>query len=299
MSLYHAPVLLKESIEGLSIQSSGIYVDATYGGGGHSGEILKHLKEGKLFAFDQDEDAMANDSGSENLKLINANFRFFRNFLRYYNVEFIDGILADLGVSSHHFDTAERGFSFRSDAELDMRMNRGQKFTAATLLNTYNEKQLQDVFSNFGEVENSRKLALTIVQQRATSELKTINNFLECIRPCIPASSENKYLAKVFQALRIEVNGEVDALKELLLSSVKSLKAGGRLVIITYHSLEDKIVKNFMRHGNFEGESQKDFYGNAIVPFKPVNKKVIVPTEKEISTNNRARSAKLRIAEKI
>ncbi|MBI5218562.1 MAG: 16S rRNA (cytosine(1402)-N(4))-methyltransferase RsmH [Bacteroidia bacterium] len=298
MNIYHTPVLLKESLEGLNIKPDGVYVDATFGGGGHSKEILIKLKKGKLIAFDQDTDAKANAINEKRFIFVNANFRFFRNFLRYYEIGEIDGLIADMGVSSHHFDTGERGFSYRYDGELDMRMNKGQKFTAGVLLNTYTDKQLHDVFVNLGEVENARKLVGAIVQSRATKKFETIGQFLETIKTCIPKHNENKYLSKVFQALRIEVNSELDALKEMLQSSAKAIKKGGRLVVITYHSQEDRLVKNFIKNGKFEGEADKDIYGKTNVPFEPVNKKVIVPMDVEVEKNNRARSAKLRIAEK-
>jgi 16S rRNA (cytosine1402-N4)-methyltransferase len=298
MTTYHTPVLLHESMEGLNINPNGVYVDATYGGGGHSKEILRHLKSGKLLAFDQDPDAGKNSVSDDRFILCQSNFRFLRNFTRYYNIESIDGLLADLGVSSHHFDTLDRGFTFQGDAPLDMRMNPEAKLTAGDILNQYSEAQLISVFREYGEVENARRLASALVAERIKINYKTSNQFINAIRPCIPKGAENKYLAKVYQALRIEVNRELDALKALLNQCVELIKAGGRLVVITYHSLEDRIVKNFIRTGNFEGKANKDFYGNPIAPFIPINNKVIIPSDDEIKRNSRARSAKLRIAER-
>ena len=297
--MYHQPVLLHESIEGLNIRPDGTYIDATYGGGGHSKEILKHLITGKLVAFDMDGDAEKNKIDDEHLLFVRHNFRYMKNFIKYYNISQVDGILADLGVSSHQFDQAERGFSFRSDAALDMRMNNKSHKNAAAIINTYSEEKLSDMFFQYGELANARKLAATIIQSRRKQQLKTINQFVESIKTCIPIYSDNKYLAQVFQSIRIEVNNELGNLKELLKQSVQLLADKGRLVIITYHSLEDRLVKNFMRTGNFEGKPEKDFYGNVSSPFRPVNKNVIVPAENELKSNNRARSAKLRIAERI
>lgn len=298
MSEYHIPVLLKESIDGLNIKPDGIYVDVTYGGGGHSAEILRRLEKGKLFAFDQDSDAMRNKIEDERLILIQHNFRYLRNFLEYNDVQEIDGLLADLGVSSHEFDEADRGFSFRFSADLDMRMNRKTNITAADVLNTYSQEELYYVFKNYGEVHNTGRLVKTILAYRSNDLFKTTDQFREVIASCIPHGKESKYLAKVYQALRIEVNQELEALKEMLEQALTVLKPGGRLSVITYHSLEDRLVKNFFKSGNFAGKIEKDFYGKVNSPFKLINRKVIIPSEKEIDENSRARSAKLRIAEK-
>ena len=300
MSEYHVPVLLEESVDGLNIQPGGVYMDLTFGGGGPSREILLRMDEkGRLIAFDQDEDALVNIPQDDRFIFVNHNFRYLRNFMRYYGYEAVDGILADLGVSSHEFDEAERGFSFRYDAELDMRMNRRTKLTAATVLNTYDLERLTAVFRNYGEVENARKLAERIVQGRAEKDIRTSEEFYQIILSCIPKMKEKKYLAKVYQALRIEVNGELDALKEMMEQAMEVLKPGGRLVVITYHSLEDRIVKNFLKSGNAEGKVEKDMlYGHIRHNFELVNRKVIVPSEEEIERNPRARSAKLRIARK-
>ena len=300
MSEYHVPVLLEESVTGLNIVPGGLYLDLTFGGGGHSGEILKRMDdEGCLMGFDQDEDALANVPDDDRFIFVNHNFRYLRNFMRYYGYEQADGILADLGVSSHEFDEAGRGFSFRFDAELDMRMSRKNKLTAATVLNTYDIDQLTAIFRNYGEVENARRLADLIVGSRNRDEIRTSEDFYQVIAPCIPKLKEKKYLAKVYQALRIEVNGELDALKEMMTQAMGVLKPGGRLVIITYHSLEDRIVKNFLKSGNAEGKMEKDLlYGHVNHNFELINRKVIVPTEEEIEQNPRARSAKLRIAQK-
>ncbi|MGC9373965.1 MAG: 16S rRNA (cytosine(1402)-N(4))-methyltransferase RsmH [Bacteroidales bacterium] len=296
---YHTPVLLTESIDGLQINPQGVYVDVTFGGGGHSREILKKLNKGKLVAFDQDDDALPNLIDDERFIFVNHNFRFLKNFLKYHGFEKVDGILADLGVSSHHFDQPERGFSFRYDGELDMRMNRSAKVTAKDIINQYPEQKLAKIFWEYGELKNSRKLARAIVNNRTDKEINTIKSFTDLLMPFIPKHAEHKFLAKIFQALRIEVNCEMDFLKEMLLQTTEVIKPGGRLVVITYHSLEDRLVKNFIKHGKFEGEAEKDFYGRTNVPFKAINRKVIVPDEKEIAKNNRARSAKLRIAEKL
>jgi len=296
---YHQPVLLKESIEGLNIRPDGIYVDATFGGGGHSLEILNHLKKGKLFGFDQDGDAIQNIPNDKRFTFINHNFRFLYNFLKYYGIDSIDGLIADLGVSSHHFEDEERGFSFRKETVLDMRMNRESEFSANDVINTYTIEKLQTVFSEYGEVHNARKLASVIVKGREQSPIVQTGQFLELISECIPPRKENQYLAKVFQAIRIEVNNEMSNLKQLLEQCQDVLKTGGRLVVISYHSLEDRLVKNFIRWGNFEEEAPKDVFGNSSVPLRAVNRKVIIPREEEIEENNRARSAKLRIAEKI
>ena len=296
---YHVPVLLKESVDGMNIRPGGTYVDVTFGGGGHSREILSRLeKGGRLLGFDQDEDAERNIVNDPHFTFIRSNFRYLHNFLRYYEIEEVDAILADLGVSSHHFDDSERGFSFRFDGALDMRMNKRAGLTAADVLNTYDEERLADLFYLYGELKNSRKLASVIVKSRASRQIKTIGEFLEIIKPLFGREREKKELAKVFQALRIEVNQEMEALKEMLLAATEALKPGGRLVVITYHSLEDRMVKNIMKTGNVEGKATQDFFGNLQTPFKLVNNKVIVPNEEEIERNPRSRSAKLRIAEK-
>lgn len=296
---YHIPVLLRESVDGLEINPEGIYVDATFGGGGHSREIIQRLKTGRLIAFDQDKDAERNVIKDERFLFIGQNFRYLRNNLRYHGVQSIDGLLADLGVSSHHLDLPERGFSFSHVGELDMRMNQRASLTARNVVNSYSEEELQEIFSSYGEIRNSKKLAGRIVQSRKEKPIEEIGQFVELIRPCIPATHEMKYLATVFQALRIEVNRELECLKELLSQSIELVKKEGRLVVITYHSLEDRMVKNFIKTGNVEGLLKKDFYGNVEVPFLPVNKKVIVPGATEIRRNSRARSAKLRIARKV
>lgn len=300
MSEYHVPVLLEESVSGLDIKPDGVYLDLTFGGGGHSGEILKRLGEdGCLMGFDQDEDALQNVPEDDRFIFVNHNFRYLHNFMRYYGHETVDGILADLGVSSHEFDEADRGFSFRFDAELDMRMNRRNKYTAADVLNKYTGEDLLNLFRNYGEVENAKRLADFIVKAREEKEILTSEDLYQAILPCIPKMKEKKYLAKVYQALRIEVNGELDALKEMLEQAMEVLKPGGRLVVITYHSLEDRIVKNFFKSGNAEGKVDKDIlYGHITHNFELINRKVIVPPEKEVEQNPRARSAKLRIAVK-
>lgn len=296
--MYHIPILLNESIDGLNIKKDGIYVDVTFGGGGHSKEILRRITTGKLFAFDRDADAKVNEIYNPNFFLFQANYRFFKNFLKYNGVQKIDGLIADLGVSSHQFDTECRGFSYRFESDLDMRMNTGQKGSADVLLNTYSEIQLCEMFSKYGEVENAKKLAASIVEYRKSAKIKTTLQLIEAIRCCYPKHIENKYLAKVFQALRIDVNKETEALKEMLLECDRVIKPKGRLVVITYHSLEDRLVKNYIKNGKFEGEVERDIYGNISVPFEAINRKVIVPNENEIKNNSRARSAKLRIAEK-
>ena len=295
---YHIPALLNETIEGLNIKPNGIYVDVTFGGGGHSQEILRHLgKNAKLLGFDQDEDAIKNALDDPRFIFVRSNFKFIKNFLRYHKIEKIDGILADLGVSSHHFDEAERGFSFRFDGALDMRMNTQSPLTAAVVLNTYTEEQLADVFYLYGELHNSRKIAKTIVNERAKLPFNNIFPFIETLKPYFGREKEKKDMARVFQALRIEVNKEMDVLKSLLEQSLEVLNPEGRLVVLTYHSLEDRLVKNFFRSGNFEGKLEKDFFGNVLSPLKVINNKVIIADEVEIASNPRARSAKLRIAE--
>ncbi|RHR79074.1 16S rRNA (cytosine(1402)-N(4))-methyltransferase RsmH [Odoribacter sp. AF15-53] len=297
--MYHVPVLLEESISGLNIDPEGVYLDLTFGGGGHSREILKRLKDGCLIGFDQDSDALANVPDDNRFVFVNHNFRYLRNFMRYCGYDKADGILADLGVSSHEFDEADRGFSFRFDAELDMRMNQRNKLKATDVLNSYSEEELTRVFRNYGEVDNVKRLVGLIVKARAENEINRSEEFLQVIDPCVPKQKEKKYLAQVYQALRIEVNGELEALEEMLQQAELALRPGGRLVIITYHSLEDRIVKNFLKSGNFEGKVEKDFYGHVKRNFELVNRKVIVPSEEEVERNPRARSAKLRIAEKL
>ena len=300
MSEYHVPVLLEESVTGLDIKPDGIYADLTFGGGGHSREILKHLADGQLIGFDQDEDALENVPDDDRFIFVNHNFRYIRNFMHYYGLEQLDGILADLGVSSHEFDEAGRGFSFRFDAELDMRMNRKSRLKASDVLNQYGAEELIAIFRNYGEVDNARRLADAVVKGRQEKEIVTSGDLYGVIESCIPKMKEKKYLAKVYQALRIEVNGELEALEEMLQQAFGLLKPGGRLVIITYHSLEDRIVKNFFKSGNVEGKVEKDvIYGHVTKDFELINRKVIVPSEEEIERNPRARSAKLRIAERL
>ena len=296
---YHVPALLDESIDGLNIKPSGIYVDVTFGGGGHSKEILKALgPDGKLIAFDRDEESAKNVPDDKRITFLNQNFRFLKNNLRFNGVEQIDGLLADLGVSFHQFDDASRGFSFRMDCDLDMRMNRDASIDASYLVNNMDEDSLAGIFYNYGELQASKQIAKAIVEARSKKVIKTANDLMDVLQKFAPFGKENKFYAKVFQALRIEVNGEIKALKEMLAQSLDVLKSKGRLVVITYHSLEDRLVKNFMRTGNFEGELEKDFYGNVKTPFYVENKKGIVPSDEEIARNNRARSARLRVAEK-
>lgn len=297
---YHVPVLLNESVDGLNIKAGGVYVDVTFGGGGHSKEILRRLPEGAhLFSFDQDADAERNIIADDKFTFVRSNFRYIKNFMRYHEVDGIDGVLADLGVSSHHFDDSERGFSFRFDGKLDMRMNQRAGKTAADIVNTYEEEALADLFYLYGELKNSRKIASAIVKARSTKALRTIEDLLNIVKPMFGREREKKELAKVFQALRIEVNQEMDALKEMLLAATELLNPGGRLSVITYHSLEDRIVKNLMKTGNCEGKEEKDFFGRSSSPYKLINNKVIVPDADEQERNPRSRSAKLRIAEKI
>lgn len=298
-STYHIPVLLMPSVDGMNIRPDGIYVDMTFGGGGHSREILSRLGDGgRLLSFDQDEDAERNIVDNPHFTFVRSNFRYLKNFLRYHGIEQVDGILADLGVSSHHFDDSERGFSFRGDGPLDMRMNKRAGITAADVVNNYSEERLADIFYLYGELKNSRKIASVLAKARAVQPINTIGEFLEVIKPLFGREREKKELAKVFQALRIEVNHEMEALKEMLCATAEVLRPGGRLVVITYHSLEDRLVKNMMKTGNVEGKMEKDFFGNVETPFRLVNNKVIVPDEEEIAANPRSRSAKLRIAEK-
>ena len=296
---YHVPVLLKPSVEGLNIRPDGVYVDVTFGGGGHSREILSRLgADGRLLAFDQDEDAERNIVNDPRLTFVRSNFRYLHNFLRYHGVEQADGILADLGVSSHHLDDGGRGFSFRFDGRLDMRMNKRAGTTAADVVNTYEEERLADVFYLYGELKNSRELAAALVKARNGQRIETIGQFLDVVNPLFGREREKKELAKVFQALRIEVNQEMEALKEMLQAATKALRPGGRLAVITYHSLEDRMVKNIIRTGNVNGKAEQDFYGRVHAPLKAINNKVIVPTDEEVERNPRSRSAKLRIAEK-
>lgn len=297
--MYHNPVLLNKSIEGLQIKQGGTYVDATFGGGGHSKLILDRLKEGRLFAFDQDKDALENVIDDEHFVLINHNFRHFKNFLKLHGVNSIDGILADLGVSSHQFDVAERGFSTRLEGELDMRMNQDAPLTARELVNTYSLEDLNKIISEYGELKNSYKVAKAIVAERNIKQIATTADLVSAVQSCFPANKLNKSLAMLFQGIRIYVNDEIDALKELLIQATEMLSPNGRLVVISYHSLEDRLVKNLIKTGNFEGKLKKDFYGNPELIYTPVNRKVIVADENEIELNSRARSARLRIAEKI
>lgn len=297
--MYHKPVLLSESIEGLAINPSGDYVDVTFGGGGHSREILNFLGDGRLFGFDQDADAHVNALEDERFTLIPQNFRYLSNFLKMHKAAQVDGVLADLGVSSHQFDEVERGFSFRGDADLDMRMNQNADLDAKKVLNTYEESDLIRVFREYGELKNARRLAAEIVSERVVTPINRVGDLLRVADAAKVGKIGKNYMAQVFQALRIEVNDEMGALKEMLKATEKVLKPNGRLSVITYHSLEDRLVKNYMRTGNFEGKQEKDFYGNLVRPFEPVNRKVIVPTEKEIEENQRARSAKLRVAVRV
>lgn len=295
---YHNPVLLKEAIEGLNIKQNGIYVDVTFGGGGHSKEILKQLgPEGKLFAFDQDKDALLNTIEDSRFTLINENFKFIKRFLRFYGVKKVDGILADFGVSSHQFDIAERGFSTRFEANLDMRMNQNNPLSAFNVINDYDEEHLRQVFWQYGELRQAPAMARVIVEERSKSQIITSEQLKFVLKRFLQHKMENKVLAQIYQAIRIEVNQEIEALKELLLQTPEILRIGGRLSLISYHSLEDRLVKRFIRNGMFEGEPIRDVFGNYKVPFKKVGN-LIVPLEKEIKLNNRARSAKLRIAEK-
>ena len=300
MSQYHTSVLLDESVSALIDSASGVYADATFGGGGHTAEILSRLSQnGRVLAFDRDSDAIANKLDDPRLTLIRSDFRWIHNHVLHQGYkEGIDGVLADLGVSSHQFDTAERGFSFRYEAPLDMRMNQEAEFNAADIVNTYEQADLERILRLYGEVDNSRKIAQLICKARETSKIETTTDLGKAIESALPKFAEHKFLAKVYQALRIEVNQEMKSLEKFLSGAAKSLKPGGKLVVITYHSLEDRMVKNFIKAGNIEGKVEKDFYGNATAPLKAVNRKPIIPQESEISVNTRARSAKLRIAEK-
>lgn len=296
---YHNPVLLHPTVDGLDIKPDGVYVDVTFGGGGHSKEILRRLgPNGRLFAFDQDEDALANALPDERFTLINENFRFIKRFLRFHGVKAVDGILADLGVSSHQFDVPERGFSTRFDAELDMRMSQKNDLNAYRVVNEYEEQDLRRVFFDYGELKNAPVLARTIVEARKDTPIKTTEELKEVLKKFLPEKVRNKVLAQIYQAIRIEVNQEMDVLKEFIEQSLEILKPGGRFSVISYHSLEDRLVKRFIKNGMFEGEPERDFYGNFSVPYKTIGK-LIVPDNEEIKINNRARSAKLRVAEKI
>lgn len=299
-TVYHIPALLNECIDGLNIKPNGVYVDVTFGGGGHSRAIMENLdKNGHLYGFDQDQDAIANAIDDKRFTFVYSNFAYISNFLRYHKVKQVDGILADLGVSFHHFDESDRGFSFRFDGTLDMRMNRKSENDARKVIATYDEERLADILYLYGELKSSRKIASAIVKARAKNPINTTGDLLEVIKPFIKPTQEKKELAQVFQALRIEVNNEIDVLKSLLQQSIKVLKPGGRLVILTYHSLEDRLVKNFLKSGNIEGKVEKDFFGKVNSPFRLINNKVIVASDEEVEHNPRARSAKLRIAEKI
>jgi len=298
MSGYHTPVLLKESVDGLNVAPEGIYVDVTYGGGGHSVEILKKLGTGKLFAFDQDEEASHNLPDDKRFFFIQSNFRYLTNHLKYCGIKTIDGLLADLGVSSHHFDAPERGFTYRVDSKLDMRMNRNSKLTAETVINDYDSAKLTGIFREYGELHQAHKLASAIIQHRLKQRIVTTSQLITCIKPMIPRQTENQYLSKVFQAIRIEVNHELESLEEMMAGAVEMLKPGGRLAVISYHSLEDRLVKNFMRWGNTREQQVKDIYGNSFEPFRVISRKPVVASDEEIKSNPRARSARLRIAEK-
>jgi 16S rRNA (cytosine1402-N4)-methyltransferase len=299
MTEYHNPVLLKEAVDGLNIKPDGVYVDVTFGGGGHSREILSRLgPNGKLYAFDQDKDALRNKIDDPRFVLINQNFKLLKKFLRFYGHKTVDGILGDFGVSSHQFDVAERGFSTRFEADLDMRMDRGNNFSAYTVINKYEETQLKNVLSSYGELRNAAAMAKVIVDAREENKIKTSTQLKEVLQRFLPGHKENKILAQIYQAIRIEVNQELEALKEFLMQTNEVLESGGRISLISYHSLEDRLVKRFIRNGMFEGEPEKDVFGKVEVPFKAVGK-FIIPSKEEIKENNRARSAKLRIAEKI
>jgi len=299
-TLYHKPVMVTECLDSLNIKAEGVYVDATYGGGGHSRAILERLNcNGRLYAFDQDADALANAPKDDRINVIHTNFRHIKSFLRLEKVSAIDGILADLGISSHQIDEAKRGFSTRSDGALDMRMDQRQETTAKEIVNGYDESELQQILKLYGELPNASQIARAICETRKKNEIATTAELCDAVRHHLPKGFENKYLAMIFQAIRIEVNGELDALKEMLVQAAELLNIGGRLVVISYHSLEDRIVKNFIKTGNFEGVLKKDFYGNPIAPMKAVTRKVCRPTSEEIQENNRARSAKMRVAEKI
>jgi len=300
MTNYHDPVLLKASVDGLNLKGDDVVVDVTFGGGGHSREVIKRLSDkGKLYGFDQDEDAVKNSLEDERFVLVRHNFRYLKNYLKMYNAIPVDAVLADLGVSSHQFDEGERGFSIRFDGPLDMRMNVNAKLTAKQVVNEYDEKNLLRIFRVYGEIKNAWKLVQEIIKARTLAEINTTQELCDVAQACVPGKMRNKYLAQVFQALRIEVNDEMGALRSLLEQCYEVIKPGGRLVVITYHSLEDRMVKNFIKNGKIDGELEKDFYGNPLLKFKAVNRKPIVATEEELQQNNRARSAKLRIAERL
>lgn len=297
-NVYHTPALLLPCMEGLSIRPDGTYVDVTFGGGGHSREILKRLSpKGRLLSFDQDLDAAKNAFDDPRFTFVRGNFKHLSNFLKYYGAEKVDGILADLGVSFHHFDDASRGFSFRFDGDLDMRMNQQARLSAADVLNLYEEERLSDIFRLYGELPTANRLASAIVRTRATKQFRNVSDLLEVADPLVGKDRQKKDMAKLFQAIRIEVNGEMEALKRFLSQTISSLKPGGRLAVLTYHSLEDRLVKNFMRAGNLEGKVEQDFFGNRLSPFRLVNNKPIVPDDAEVEANPRSRSAKLRVAE--
>ena len=299
MTKFHNPVLLNEAIQGLKISPSGVYVDATFGGGGHSKSILEMLnKEGRLLSFDQDEDTYENKINDSRFKYISANFNHLSQYLKYYGIESVDGVLADFGVSSHHFDTASRGFSIRKKGRLDMRMNQNQKLDAHYVINNYEEIDLNNLFFNYGEVRNSKKISKQILSSREKRVINTTSDLVELLKPLMPFRYQKKFLAQIFQAIRIEVNNEIEVLKSFLEQATKSLKTGGRIVCISYHSLEDRCVKRYIQFGNFEGKDEKDLYGNSLRVLRKIGK-VVVPSEKEIKINKRARSAKMRIAEKI
>jgi 16S rRNA (cytosine1402-N4)-methyltransferase len=298
MNSYHIPVLLKESIDGLNISPNGIYIDVTYGGGGHSAEILKRIDKGRLYAMDQDEDAAENLVHEGKITFIRGNFRYLKNYLRYFGVHHIDGLIADLGVSSHHFNDPERGFTYRTDAALDMRMNKSAKITAETIINDFDTSHLARIFREYGELQSAGKLAAAIAQSRSKQRIATTRQFIEAIQPLIPRQTENQFLSKVFQAIRIEVNQELESLVEMLSSATEMLKPKGRLVVISYHSLEDRIVKNYIRWGNPSEEPVKDVFGNFSQPYTLISRKPLVPDEEELMNNPRSRSARLRIAER-
>ena len=299
MSKYHEPVLLNESVDGLNIDSKGVYVDVTFGGGGHSRAILSKLDGGHLYAFDQDDKALNNEIEDEGFTLINANFRYLKNSLRMYGVKEVDGLLADLGVSSHQFDVADRGFSIRFESDLDMRMDQNAELDAYKVLNTYEQDELRDVLKCYGELKRPGAIARVIFEAKQNKPIKTVNELKDLLRSFTPKMQEHKFFAQVFQAIRIEVNDELNALRNMLLQAQDIIKPGGRLVVISYHSLEDRLVKNLIQKGNFEGELEQDFYGNKLLSFKKITRKPILPSNTEIKLNNRARSAKLRVAEKV
>lgn len=297
--MYHKPILIEESILGLNIKPSGVYVDATFGGGGHSKEILKHLdSKGKLIGIDQDKDSKVNIIDDKRFKFVYGNFRYIKNYLKYLKIESVDGIIADLGVSSHQFNEGDRGFSFRFGGNIDMRMNNSQSVSAEHVINNYTEEELTNIFKNYSDIKNPRKISKLIIEGRSDFYIDSIEKFQKIISSAIPAHKEIKYLAQVFQAIRIEVNDEINSLKEFLISCADILKPGGRLAVISYHSIEDKLVKNIIKTGNIKGETITDIYGHQDLLFTAVNKNVIVPSQKEIDENSRSKSAKLRIAEK-